>query len=116
LISARREKNEADMVKLAWEKFEMKAARECFKYSKEEEAKSESKIQSPKSKVGRELAYGQCTEALSRGEKDPMMMWNFPDGEIRRMPLMRPQAGLTATVTDGTGFPQKLTKETKGQR
>jgi hypothetical protein len=32
LISVRREKNEADMVKLAWRKFEMKAARECMKH------------------------------------------------------------------------------------
>jgi hypothetical protein len=29
---------------------------------------------------------------LRRGERDPMMMWNFPDGEIRRMPLLRKQA------------------------
>jgi hypothetical protein len=97
LISATRERNEADMMKLARLKFEMRAARECFKYLRVEEAKRQSKVQrclrtATKPKVGRALANGQRDEGLRRGEKDPMMTWNFPDGEIRRMPLMR-QAG-----------------------
>ena len=94
LISARRERNEAMMVELAWRKFEIRAAGECMKYFRAEEVKSRSKIQrclrtATKSKVGRALVYGHCTEGLRRGEKDPMMTWNFPDGEIRRMPLLR---------------------------
>ncbi len=94
LISARRERNEAMMVELAREKFEIKAARECFKYLRAEEAKRPSKVQSPKSKVGREP---------TRSEKDPMMTWNFPDGEIRRLPLMRQQGNTELLTTDGHG-------------
>jgi hypothetical protein len=89
LISARRERNEADMMKLAREKFEMKAARECFKYMKKEEAKERAR-QRQESKW--RMASGE-ERWPGRGEKDPMMTWNFPDGEIRRLPLMRRQAG-----------------------
>jgi hypothetical protein len=92
LIASRRERNEENMMKLAREKFEMKAARESFKYLKAEEAKDQSKVQSPKPKVERVLARGECVKGLHRGEKDPMMVWNFPDGEVRRMPLLRQQA------------------------
>jgi hypothetical protein len=92
LIASRRERNEENMTRLAREKFEMKAAKESFNYLKEEEAKSRSNVQGPKSKVGRRQAYGQCADGLRRGEKDPMMVWNFADGEIRRMPLMGRQA------------------------
>ena len=81
LISARREKNEADMMSLVREKFEARAARECIKYYRSEEEKRQSKVQGPKPKVGREPA---------RREKDPMMVWNFRDGEIRRLPLITP--------------------------
>ena len=93
LISARRERNEADMVKLAWRKFETRAAKECFDYLRAQEATNKSKIQGPKSKVTEAPAYGQHDEGLRRGEKDPMMVWNFPNGPIRRLPLMRQQAG-----------------------
>jgi hypothetical protein len=100
LIASRRERNEAILAEVARRKFEMKAARECIKYFREEEARGQSKVhppspellrrtRSPKSKVGEAPAYGRHIEMLSRGEKDPMMVWNFPDGEIRRMPLLR---------------------------
>jgi hypothetical protein len=79
LISARRERNEADMMKLAREKFEMKAGRQCLH------------LMLKKKNVATDGT--DFTEQTGRGEKDPMMVWNFPDGKIRRMPLMRQQAG-----------------------
>jgi hypothetical protein len=89
LISARREKNEADMTKLARERFEMKAARECFKHLRAEEAKERAhRREEAKWRVSSDEERWP-----GRGEKDPMMVWNFPDGEIRRLPLMRQQAG-----------------------
>jgi hypothetical protein len=87
LISARRERNEAMMVDLQRRKFEMRAVKECVKHLRAEEAKG----------VRHELhEFSRSRQGLHpmlrRGERDPMMMWNFPDGEIRRMPLLRKQA------------------------
>jgi hypothetical protein len=95
LISARMERNEAMMVELQRKKFEMRAARACVKYYRAEEEKIQPKAQSPKPKVGREP---------TRGEKDPMMVWDFPDGEIRRLPLLRQQAGPAPNIPKGNDF------------
>jgi hypothetical protein len=134
LISARRERNEATMVALARRKFEMRAARECVKHFRAQEVSDWSVTSLNRETLQREgmrvdldarsqsrrdvKAGGACTQ-LRGGrieEKDPMMMWDFPDGEIRRLPLMRPQAKPAPTITEGTGFLQKLTKETKEGR
>ncbi len=91
LISARRERNEADMVELQRRKFEIKAARECVKYWRSKTA-SEDMRQSDVTSLNREtLQRRERAWILTqrREERDPMMMWDFPDGEIRRLPLMR---------------------------
>jgi hypothetical protein len=95
LIASRRERNEENMTKLAREKFEMKAGRQCLHLmlNRNGEGKGATGmgpgIEQKQTKVTK---HGQRGEGLRRGEKDPMMVWNFPDGEIRRMPLMRQQA------------------------
>jgi hypothetical protein len=86
LISARQERNEANMMKLAREKFEMKAARECMKHLREEEAKERAHL---REEAKWRVASGE-ERWPNKGEKDPMMVWDFPDGKIRRMPLLRP--------------------------
>jgi hypothetical protein len=82
LIAARRERNEAMMAEVARKKFEMKAARECLHVMIRKKTMATDGTDFTEQKSGRQR----------RGEKDPMMMWDFPDGEIRRMPLMRRQA------------------------
>jgi ribosome-binding protein aMBF1 (putative translation factor) len=89
LISSRRERNEEKITKLAREKFEMRVARECFNYMKKEEARERA---SRREESKWRVASGE-ERWPGRGEKDPMMVWDFPDGEIRRMPPMRQQAG-----------------------
>jgi hypothetical protein len=139
LISARRERNEADMMKLAREKFEIRATKECVKHFKAQEVSdwtvtslNRETLQREGMRVDRDAKRsfrtgnsrrdmktgGTCTQ-LRGGrteEKDPMMMWDFPDGEIKRLPLMRPQGKPAPTIKEGTGFLQKPTKETKEGR
>jgi hypothetical protein len=86
LIASRRERNEANMTKLAREKFETWAAKECIKYYKAEEARERARRRED---AKWRVASGE-ERWPERGEKDPMMVWNFPDGEIKRLPLMRP--------------------------
>jgi len=103
LISARREKNEADMMKLAKEKFEIKAGRQCLHLmlKKKNVAIDGTKQAKPARHDGKEGTSERRWP--DRGEKDPMMTWNFPDGEIRRMPLMRRQGNTELLTTDGRG-------------
>ena len=89
LIASRRERNEAILLDVARKEFETWAAKECIKYLRTAEAKRPSQAQSPRSEVAKGLGQSQHAEGLRRGEKDPMMVWNFADGEIRRMPLLR---------------------------
>ncbi len=85
LISARRERNEADMTKLAWEKFEMKAARQCLRVMAERKGVRQPGVTS----LNREtLQRRQRAWILTqrREERDPMMMWDFPDGRTKPAP------------------------------
>jgi hypothetical protein len=110
LISARRERNEADMTKLARKRFEMKAAKECFNYLKEEEAKERAR---QREEAKWRIASGEVSWP-GRGEKDPMMVWDFPDGEIRRLPLMRQQVEDAPNAEQGRKVvEQQRNKETK---
>lgn len=85
LISARRERNAAEMARLRRKKFELKAAKQCFQHLKRQER--EARVRRREEAKWR-IAAGE-SRWPERGEKDPNMVWNFGDGEIRRLPLMR---------------------------
>jgi hypothetical protein len=96
LISARQEKNEADMMKLAWRKFEMKAARECLHLMlKKKNVATDGTDFTEQAESASEGGKEGTREKRwpGRGERDPYMVWDFADGKIRRMPLLREQAG-----------------------
>ena len=54
------------------------------------------------------------TRSPDKGVKDPMMMWNFPDGEIRRLPLMRQRASALSTACTHKGNTEESTTDGHG--